>query len=931
MSFSCIPADNAGTANWIGICASDDFKNIACISTDNNTTVKISNDYGNTWYNTTNGLATGTNTFRAICCSSDFSKITVVRDGTGVIWRSSDYGFNWANVPTSDISNGAGGWYSVCGTPDMSIQYAVQESGNVFISTNSGARWAAKTSTSRPYRGVCCDSTGTKVAVVSSGANGFIWTSTDSGNTWTQRTTPTARDWRSIACTPDFTKLVAVVSGGGGIWTSTDSGVTWTETTAPKTNMNYSFVACSADFKNIIATSYASGTSYVYSTNYGSTWISHNVNGLWDGCVIKNNKFAAVLRTSNVYVGRFDYDTSLFKIKGTELQKLYSSVTTFNANTGVIIDQPVNYSAPVYQFSLTSGRQFDGFTDMVYGSNSYTNQISTGLDKTNGLARNGTNVVFRTIFGTGIANIPNLITQPSGVIDCSNAANTTSVSYLQNTTTVSPYQSVSVSFWIRPKTLGVTNKYTILFDLAGNSVSIFTVGFDGNSNEIVFAINNDFTNKPNSTTVLNASNWYHVVCTFNGINDKGSIYINNVLEATYSYGVNMNTISAMLVGMKWGGNNSNTASNPGSQGYNGYMAYMNVFNRELTPIEVAYLYNNPTGNITLASSPTTLFKGVSTATGYATSGGGLPMIRGQPPFGATPYSKISIPFRIAGQTIPEFAPFYTVYEGTTPLTGAVHSLQPWTTRIFVIAIGGGGGGGGGNYAVGGLSGGGGGGGGGAGMAYAYCSATSNDVIKLDVSGGGLGGFTGDIQGSGTRYYVGGNGLDGTTTGIFINDISLVSGTLGLRAKNTNNTNTNRSSFQVNGTPENNPGGAGGNGGVGTIGLYANILLSGTISGTSGGTGEDDPESTSRPSNGGTSGSGGNNNTITINGQALITDSADIKFINYIDSYVFCSGSTFRTKYGAGGAGGKGESRQGSGKTDGSPGQPGAVFIFEYCV
>jgi len=170
------------------------------------------------------------------------------------------------------------------------------------------------------------------------------------------------------------------------------------------------------------------------------------------------------LRSSNIYVGRFDYDTSLFKIKGTQLQQLYSSVTTFNANTGVIIDQPVNYSAPVYQFSLTSGSSVTSVSQTL---------TSTGLDSSIGLTRpgaSGTNIAFRSMIGS----IPTLTTQPAFILDCSNVANTTSVSYIQNTT-VSPYQSVSVSFWMRPKTLGVSNKYTILFDLAGNSVSIFTV------------------------------------------------------------------------------------------------------------------------------------------------------------------------------------------------------------------------------------------------------------------------------------------------------------------------------------------------------------------------------------------------------------------------------------------------------------------------
>merc|ERR1711966_316455 len=73
-------------------------------------------------------------------------------------------------------------------------------------------------------------SDGTKLAAVVNYGN--IWTSTDSGATWTEITsTGDAKYWYAITSSGDGTKLAATVDDGN-IWTSTDSGATWTEITS---------------------------------------------------------------------------------------------------------------------------------------------------------------------------------------------------------------------------------------------------------------------------------------------------------------------------------------------------------------------------------------------------------------------------------------------------------------------------------------------------------------------------------------------------------------------------------------------------------------------------------------------------------------------------------------------------------------------------
>jgi hypothetical protein len=109
---------------------------------------------------------------------------------------------------------------------------------------------------------------GTKVAAVDRG--GYIWTSVDSGSTWTNRTAAGSRNWESIASSSDGDNLVAVASDGF-IFTSTDSGDTWLDkTNTPAGVTGFTGVASSNDGSRLAVTTWNSG---IYtSSNYGQTW-----------------------------------------------------------------------------------------------------------------------------------------------------------------------------------------------------------------------------------------------------------------------------------------------------------------------------------------------------------------------------------------------------------------------------------------------------------------------------------------------------------------------------------------------------------------------------------------------------------------------------------------------------------------------------------
>jgi hypothetical protein len=141
----------------------------------------------------------------------------------------------------------------------------------IYTSTNSGLTWTTTSAPTNSWMSVASSADGTKLvaaAYLGFGSDGFIYTSTNSGLTWTPTSAP-ANSWASVASSADGTKLVAAANlyyGDGLIYASTNSGLTWTPANAPS---NYwTSVASSAD-----GTKWVAAGALIYSSaNSGLTW-----------------------------------------------------------------------------------------------------------------------------------------------------------------------------------------------------------------------------------------------------------------------------------------------------------------------------------------------------------------------------------------------------------------------------------------------------------------------------------------------------------------------------------------------------------------------------------------------------------------------------------------------------------------------------------
>jgi hypothetical protein len=266
--------------------------------------IYISTNSGDTWMLT----MAPSNRWSSVASSEDGTRIVAVAGGTstGPVYTSPDGGNTWISnkVPRSP-------WNSVASSADGSRLIAATLAHQIFISTNSGADWYSNTApgaattvassadglklavggpdictstnggqtwvtnvfSGTSFLSICSSADGTKLAAANgNGGPGYIYTSSDSGTTWTKNTNVPALTWRSIASSTDGTKLIASAwySSGqafGPVYTSSDSGLTWISNNLQQ--INWMGVASSADgYRH-----FALGT--VSSTN-GQVWVSQS-------------------------------------------------------------------------------------------------------------------------------------------------------------------------------------------------------------------------------------------------------------------------------------------------------------------------------------------------------------------------------------------------------------------------------------------------------------------------------------------------------------------------------------------------------------------------------------------------------------------------------------------------------------------------------
>jgi hypothetical protein len=212
--------------------------------TNNNSNLNISNDYGLTWRNLMSLSAFANAVWNGAVVSLSGEYILVCNSNISYYY-SNDSGVNFTRKP--DNYSGP-----LVASSDISKIFRLKFNDYLYISTNYGQSWTALTSLGKKnFSSIACSSDGTKIATCGYSNNGpiYIYTSSDSGANWIQRTSAGNRNWSNLVCSSNGTIIIACVSGGY-VYISTDSGVNWTE----RINIsNILYLSCSYDGTKIAA------------------------------------------------------------------------------------------------------------------------------------------------------------------------------------------------------------------------------------------------------------------------------------------------------------------------------------------------------------------------------------------------------------------------------------------------------------------------------------------------------------------------------------------------------------------------------------------------------------------------------------------------------------------------------------------------------
>lgn len=269
------------------------------------------------------------------------------------------YSQNWGTVSTTNEN-----WFGLAASADLTRLAATVYGGGIYTSTNSGTNWQITTAPTELWFGIAGSADGTKLLAAAEGNS--LYLSSDSGATWRSANVPTNYAWESVACSADGSRLVGATFTAGYIFTSADSGNTWSN----RYSAGYCVsLASSADGMKLAAV----GPSLFTSTNGGTNWSISGAPALdW-------NQVVSSADGKTLLAVQYDTDSFLYVSRDSGLtwnpvgQSNTWDVVAMSADGSRMLAS--EDSGPIY-VSLDSG----GTWQPTDSGNAYWNLIGTSVD-----------------------------------------------------------------------------------------------------------------------------------------------------------------------------------------------------------------------------------------------------------------------------------------------------------------------------------------------------------------------------------------------------------------------------------------------------------------------------------------------------------------------------------------------------------------------
>lgn len=300
--------DPAGAPRyWSDIAVSADGTKLVAVA--RNDYVYTSVNSGANW---TQNIIGGSTQYWAGADVSDDGSVMLVSSGSGHIYRSTDTGSTWTQ---RDPANGSRNWAGAALSADGTKAAISALTDYVYTSINTGDDWTQRDPVGSARYWTAMASSADGMTLFAGAQGDYLYKSTDGGETWTQvrATGNNTAAWVSIDMSTDGTRIVAAeqIGSSGMIWTSDDGGSTWTMRNPGGSAINWWSVSCSADCRNIVATSgwdSASGSGgYVYtSDDFGDNWETRQPAGAttysWYGSAVTADGGKMVVSAGGNYI-----------------------------------------------------------------------------------------------------------------------------------------------------------------------------------------------------------------------------------------------------------------------------------------------------------------------------------------------------------------------------------------------------------------------------------------------------------------------------------------------------------------------------------------------------------------------------------------------------------------------------------------------------
>jgi hypothetical protein len=406
-------------------------------------------------------VATNSQYNRAVVGGSGVQFVAGGRGGSGGGIAVSNDGQNW--------SAAASGAATVFQTPTNIAVYSTAAGSGGFDASFGTVALTQRLTTPATYpsgdfRGISLSKTGQYQTAVINGGN--IWTSSDYGVNWTERTTGATRIWCSISVSSTG-QYQSAGANGGNIWTSSDYGVTWTSRATA-----FSWISISLS---------STGQYQTAGVNQGNIWTSSDYGVNWTSRATPLNWYSLSVSSTGQYQTAPDYTGDIWISSDYGVSWTKRTIGTTKLWLGVSLSSTAQYQTTV----VNSGNIW---TSIDYGVN--------WIERTTGATRSWHSVSISSTgqYQTAVVNAGNIWTSSDfGVTWTERTTGATRNWRSVSLSSTGQYQTVvSSSFlftstdfgvtWVQRSTATKTNAFTRIKSSASGQYQLATSGPVGNLN-----------------------------------------------------------------------------------------------------------------------------------------------------------------------------------------------------------------------------------------------------------------------------------------------------------------------------------------------------------------------------------------------------------------------------------------------------------------